>query len=315
MEQIILDTITLCRQEEKIDAQIVRNLIVIRNERLVQKHACDSLFTFCTRVLGLSERNARRKIDMVKLSEYVPDLPRKIEAGEISQAKLTQIAQHIRQEERVMDKVFTPKEVQSLVEEVQVQKTENDTRKLLKEKSEIVLKPFVETVKYVGKGRRVIEMEYDDEFEDLLKKFSDVTSHDGYRTKAEVVKKSLREAIGKKHPAHQKTRAGAQARAGISSQQKEYKSKTYIPEWLRQEVWKKCKSMCTYVNPETGERCCSTFRLQIQHIIARAHGGKTELGNLTLYCQSHNLYDAQQLGLLSMSSKFAKIGEPAKPTN
>ncbi len=46
--------------------------------------------------------------------------------------------------------------------------------------------------------------------------------------------------------------------------------------------------VCSYVDPTTGQRCTSTFALEIDHRHAWALGGKTELKNLRYLCRGHH---------------------------
>jgi 5-methylcytosine-specific restriction endonuclease McrA len=45
---------------------------------------------------------------------------------------------------------------------------------------------------------------------------------------------------------------------------------------------------CSYVDPKTGQRCLSSHKLEADHIIAWADGGKSELSNARLLCIGHH---------------------------
>jgi len=45
---------------------------------------------------------------------------------------------------------------------------------------------------------------------------------------------------------------------------------------------------CSYVDETTKKRCASRYRLEIDHIHAWSHGGKTELTNLRYLCANHH---------------------------
>jgi hypothetical protein len=79
--------------------------------------------------------------------------------------------------------------------------------------------------------------------------------------------------------------------------EKSYKRENISP-WLVSQVHKRDKGRCSYVSPITGIRCGHKYRLQIDHILPVAHGGKSTLENLRLLCQGHNLSEAKRLGLL-----------------
>ena len=56
---------------------------------------------------------------------------------------------------------------------------------------------------------------------------------------------------------------------------------------LRDEVLERDGHQCTYEAPD-GTRCCATGKLELDHRIPWAYGGRTELGNLRTVCRAHN---------------------------
>jgi hypothetical protein len=66
---------------------------------------------------------------------------------------------------------------------------------------------------------------------------------------------------------------------------------------LKRFVFARSQGQCEFVDPRTKTRCHSRFRLQIDHRLPRALGGKTEVSNLRHLCSAHNLRMATQAGL------------------
>src|SRR2546425_323027 len=66
----------------------------------------------------------------------------------------------------------------------------------------------------------------------------------------------------------------------------------YLPAAVRREVYEREGGSCAYVGEEN-RRCCSTLRLEYQHIIPVACGGPSTPENVTLFCRSHNLLQAK----------------------
>ncbi len=54
----------------------------------------------------------------------------------------------------------------------------------------------------------------------------------------------------------------------------------YIPAVVRREVWRRDQGCCSYVDPHSGRRCGSRYRLEIDHIVPFALGGPAESSNL-----------------------------------
>ena len=68
---------------------------------------------------------------------------------------------------------------------------------------------------------------------------------------------------------------------------------------------------CTYICPKTGKRCASCHRLEHDHIIPRARGGKSTVDNLRLRCRAHNQLAAEQeFGRAFMQRKRIESDDP-----
>ena len=67
-----------------------------------------------------------------------------------------------------------------------------------------------------------------------------------------------------------------------------------IPAELRRFVWRRDEGICTFVDPETGQRCGSRHLLQIDHIQPFAMGGTSSADNLRLLCGAHNRHRARK---------------------
>lgn len=75
----------------------------------------------------------------------------------------------------------------------------------------------------------------------------------------------------------------------------------YIPVEVERAVWRRDESRCGY-HYENGDRCSSTYALQIDHIVPFSQGGRSDkVENLRLTCFLHNQLEAErQLGKLLM---------------
>jgi len=67
-----------------------------------------------------------------------------------------------------------------------------------------------------------------------------------------------------------------------------------IPKALRRQVWERDGGRCAFVGTD-GHRCESTRRLEFDHIVPLANGGKTTPENLRLLCRAHNQYEAERV--------------------
>jgi 5-methylcytosine-specific restriction endonuclease McrA len=66
-----------------------------------------------------------------------------------------------------------------------------------------------------------------------------------------------------------------------------------VPAHVKRAVWLRAGGRCEWVLP-SGERCDSTRKLEYDHILALALGGKSTIENVRLACRPHNLLAARQ---------------------
>jgi 5-methylcytosine-specific restriction endonuclease McrA len=60
-----------------------------------------------------------------------------------------------------------------------------------------------------------------------------------------------------------------------------------IPAHVKRAVWERSGGRCEYIL-ESGERCGCTTRLEYDHVIPKARGGKSTVRNTRLACRLHN---------------------------
>ena len=79
-----------------------------------------------------------------------------------------------------------------------------------------------------------------------------------------------------------------------NAQNKYKKSNRYIPQKIRQYIWTRDQGECSYVCPQTKNKCHSKNLLQIDHIQPFALGGSHHPDNLRLLCAEHNQWRSQR---------------------
>jgi hypothetical protein len=68
----------------------------------------------------------------------------------------------------------------------------------------------------------------------------------------------------------------------------------YISTDVSHAVRQRDNCQCTFISGD-GRRCSETRRLQIDHIVPFALGGKSSVGNLRLLCPAHNQHEAERV--------------------
>jgi len=313
MYKIVIETKTLVRKENELHAQILRNLKIIVDQKIDVKMGYESLCTFCVEELRMSGSTAFRKTEALRLMSAVPELPSMIEKGEISESKVLQVARFIKDEKREAGRRFKKQEVRSLIHQVEKQKTTHAVQKTLAKNSILNHKvvPDKKTVKKNGNTK--IEFEADEELVELLDQVRLLHSHKKTHSLNHLLKYIIKEHLSRNHPAHKGTPKTKVKIQNDLFQNKSSKSAYKIPREIStertqlsryvkiktgKEVWQRDECSCSYIDPITGRRCNSKFRLQIDHRIPFSHSGSSDTKNLRLLCQRHNLLMADQMGLL-----------------
>jgi 5-methylcytosine-specific restriction endonuclease McrA len=88
-------------------------------------------------------------------------------------------------------------------------------------------------------------------------------------------------------------------------------SPRHIPARVRRAVRTRDKGQCTYVSHD-GHRCEARTRLEYDHEVPLARGGKTSISNLRLRCRAHNQLEAERtFGAGFMEEKRKTARPPA----
>jgi hypothetical protein len=67
----------------------------------------------------------------------------------------------------------------------------------------------------------------------------------------------------------------------------------YVPAAVKRAVWKRDQARCTWPMGD-GQVCGATHRLEFDHDLEVALGGKPTIGNIRLLCRAHNVMKAEQ---------------------
>ena len=77
-------------------------------------------------------------------------------------------------------------------------------------------------------------------------------------------------------------------RATASDTPRSHARSRAIPAAAKRQVWERDQGCCSYVDRDSGRRCGSRHRLQIDHVLPYALGGSAEPDNLRLLCAAHH---------------------------
>ena len=84
-----------------------------------------------------------------------------------------------------------------------------------------------------------------------------------------------------------------------------------VPASVRRAVWTRDGGCCTFAAPD-GTRCGSSWKLELDHVVAHSLGGEPTVENIRLRCRTHNVLHAQvTFGRAHMDRFVAKKNELA----
>jgi hypothetical protein len=88
----------------------------------------------------------------------------------------------------------------------------------------------------------------------------------------------------------------------------------YVPAAVKRAVWERDQGRCTWPMGD-GKRCGATRRLEFDHDLEVALGGKPTIGNIRILCKGHNLMKAEQHLGRAFMAKFRKERRAERDTS
>jgi 5-methylcytosine-specific restriction endonuclease McrA len=71
-------------------------------------------------------------------------------------------------------------------------------------------------------------------------------------------------------------------------------SDRYVPAQVCRAVWKRDGGQCTFVGRD-GHRCGERWKVELDHIVPVARGGRATMESMRLRCHAHNQYEAERV--------------------
>jgi hypothetical protein len=316
--QLLESLKSLCGQGRAVLARLLAHLVEIEERRLHLEAACPSMFQFCVRRLGMSEDEACRRIHAARLARRFPDLLVRIERGDLT---LSTIA--------LLHDTLTEASYAELVEAA-AGKTKAEVQALLAKRSPnpdvpaaITVSPTQSPIPTLGveavpapaaaggwqlaplsETRHKVQFTASDELRRKLERAQDLMRHANAEGDLAVVVERAVDLLLEKL---EKQRLGKTSRPGPSREQSDT---ARVSRATRRAVFERDGERCTFADAE-GHRCTATTWLELDHVIPRARGGTSELGNLRVRCRAHNaLYAEQTFGKEHVERKIRERRHP-----
>jgi len=255
---LISEVKRLVSEERRLTADLLHYLCEVRRRRLFAQYGYPSLFTFCVKYLGYTEAQTQRRLEAMKAMIEIPEIEEKIKDGALSLTAVAQAQSYFRSQEKE-DRPVSVEAKREVLLSLENKTTRECERELIKLSGE---KPLPqEKSKLVSQTHTQVTMNLPHILLEKLERIKSLLSHKNPNmTQAELLN-AMADIV---------LREIDQSRRGVS-----------VARIVNERK-------CSYVSPITGEKCQSSYFLEIDHIIPKALGGDSRPENLRLLCKTHN---------------------------
>ena len=306
---------SLSAQERECVADVVEHLAELERRDTIADTGCDSLFTYCVRVLHYSEAAAYSRIRAARASQTDARVIEGLRSGALHLDAVMRLAPHLtpQNSERLLDLASgaTSREVQTLVAGLAA--TPPPERDVIRIVS--APEPMSSSLDVIPPPSRVrLTFTADEDFLRMVESLRSLRRHKYPEGRLEdLLKESIAMWLAKLTP---------KARLIPTRQTPALRPRSRrIPAALKAAVWERDRGRCAFIGPD-GQRCDSKDFLQYDHIVPWSLGGPTTSDNLRLLCRPHNLrlarktFGPRKRGLVRLNTPaHAPHDQPASPKN
>jgi hypothetical protein len=250
--------------ERRASVALIRSLVEFDARRLYLREGCSSLFTYCTRVLNLSEGSAYNRIETARAARRYPSVLEALERGDLTLTAIRMLAPHLttanHAEVLAAARHRSKDGIQELIESLNP-------------------RPAAATV--------IIHVTLSRETHEKLRRAQALARHilpDG--NVGAILDRALTLLID-----DLERRRFARVASPRSSQDESAASGRHIPSAVKRAVWLRDEGRCTFVG-RMGP-CGETAFIEFHHVAPYAAGGAATVDNIELRCRAHNQYEAR----------------------
>ena len=313
----------LVRGEKEATASVVAHLSEIDRRKLYAAEGYPSLFSYCVEKYHYSESEAFLRIQAARFSQNFPEVLNFLEKDKMTLTTIKLISPYLtRDNKEVIFKEVDQKstrEAEKVLATLFPQEEEvlDSIRKLPSEKTAQILTRCAtstlvkkEAIKPLTSKRFKVEFSASEELTKKIQRAKEILRHKYPQGKIEdILNEALELLLEKKDPErkiHQKEVSQKEKETSQSmslSPSDTGVKKRYIPEKIKQAVWKRDEGHCSYVSPD-GKKCGEKNFLELDHVHPWSLDGESTPENLRLLCRMHNQWRAEKTFGLEYGSKL-----------
>ena len=258
------------------------------------------MFAFMRKLFGYCEPSAQLRINALRLMTDVPKVEAKISTGDISLTVAANIQSFLYAEKK-SNRPYSQEAKLELIETCMNKSVREVQQEFVSRNPEIEKR---EVVRQTSDDRVRVSHSISTDLEAKLQRIKDLWSNvDPTMSRETLLDRMAEITLDKIDPVRKAHRAAVRNRAqpaddcvtqAASASENslhahEVKRSRYIAADVKRAAFTKNSGQgCAFVSEATGQRCGSTFQLQVDHVEPYSKGGGHEPENLRLLCAQHN---------------------------
>lgn len=287
--------------EREILSEILLHIVEVEKRKLYLTFGFGSLFEYLTKSIGYSHGSAQRRIDAARLSFEVPEVIESLQSGNINLAQISCLQKMAREAQAKNKTKVSPKIKAALLEQF-THKSYAETQILISKCLDI---PPKEETKITSQQDESVRLEVTltksqwqklSRMRELLSnslpngsEWAEVFEHvsDLVIQKRDKTLSKARPQSSVNSKVHDQTNIITQTNSTSKPHTKPLQNRVSIPLSLQNEIYQRDRC-CQYVDKNSGRKCESRWKLQIDHIQPLWAGGNNTIDNLRILCANHN---------------------------
>ena len=282
------------RSETEATLRVLHILREIDRRKAFAERSYPSLFEFCVEYLGYKRDAAYRRISAMRAIIALPEIEDKIQNGTLSLSTVAQAQSYF---------VRRKKSAAALPRREKLEFLKSIESKSTRQIDEIFLKLTPkdepkEKLRPIDSEISEFTLPWPKRVQEKLERLKALmAAENSHIDSVSAIEAGLDSAI--RDYEKKAERSLEKVKAGIGDNLNSIHTKRSIRVMAN--------GQCTFVDPISGARCSSRYKLENDHANAKAKGGSDHISNLRLRCRAHNQLAAiEDFGLAKMSKYFEK---------
>jgi hypothetical protein len=305
-DRVLVDRLVeLLRQERQLTAAVLVHLAEVEARQLYRPAACSSMHVYCTRVLGMSEDQAFKRIRAARVVRRFPVVGVAVEEGRLHLSGVVLLAPHLTADNveslvveasgkskaeievvlaRLAPKPDVPQRLDRVAEQTELAAPAGDEVAPApppKDEGRAKLAPL-------APERFALQVTIGEATEKKLRRAQALLRH-------QVPSGDLSEVLDRALDAlldRVEGRKLGKARAPRAA--KKCTNERAVPREVRRQVVARDGLRCSFV-AEDGRRCDETGFLELDHVVPVSRGGRASVDGVRILCRTHNQYEAERI--------------------